>query len=425
MEANEKQFVFIISLSAVLIIFLFFYSVITPRFTGNVASDNETLNNLTEKNLSGIDFNSEGVFAIPISNNVIKLNLTGKYMLFDIMNYTNYRLFSVDDPIFITGEKPVNIGKIYGINSIKVDEIFLIFSKSMQNGKSYTLNLYNIVNSSSQIGISIDYDDNDVSETIRVNRNGYYTGSAKYAYIGSYLGDAGYLSISSPICEVKSSIGITILSVKSERKSFIDSLLKNNYYYACDFSSIINSGVYYIYVKNIGRTYYFKIDNNLSNSSFKYKSDPCFGTLYGIYANKYGCPVPVTEKFQLSNIDFEDSDLSSLKDFEIGNEYGKISYTNTSLTLYNENSKGFATPIDIDNNLLITKNYTYLDIKNLPNLNFPAILTFYNVSNSKEVLLNYKNCKECNIISFENKTLAYYITNFEFNNSENNQSNGR
>ena len=78
-----------------------------------------------------------------LSNQVIKLNISGRYDMNDVLQVFNYNITSTDDPEFSFPQFPGKIGRHffvrdfpdYSTNPMLKNEIFLVLSKKLKNNK--------------------------------------------------------------------------------------------------------------------------------------------------------------------------------------------------------------------------------------------------------------------------------------------------
>jgi hypothetical protein len=127
--------------------------------------------------------------------------------------------------------------------------------------------------------------------------------------------------------------------------------------------------------------------------------------------NKFGCPMPVNTKFDIIT-DLTNLDLGNVSDFEIGiSKYGKIRYEGKNISLIplptgggKYNGSNYSR-IDFDAGINIFQYKIELDSVNLLGMNKSAGIIFFNISFvSPKILMDGKNCTDCQIINF-NKTL--------------------
>ena len=133
--------------------------------------------------------------------------------------------------------------------------------------------------------------------------------------------------------------------------------------------------------------------------------------------NSVGCASSSTLNFttiviSTSNFDGDTTDFSNLDGDNITNitlekiEYGKIEFFG---------SINITRTINIDAYTNITSNSIAVDTTNLPELNVPAIVTFYNLTFiNPRVLKDGSTCSDsiCKIINYSNSTIIFNVTGF-------------
>jgi len=231
-----------------------------------------------------------------VSDNVIKLRINERYDMAGVINAANYVLSSSADADFSVGVSPSKVGRqfflsgfggemtpkdIWGSNYDPIVDfyIFLVFDKPLKNNNSYTLTVNNIKNSfginfTSPATINFQYDsigsNKSIAGSVKANQVGYLPVSTKIGYAGNYLGDLNELDISPTTCEVRrSSDNSLALSVAMSRRGGIDLAKEFHMFgekvYACDFSELTTSGTYFLYVPGVGRSYNFRIADDVYN----------------------------------------------------------------------------------------------------------------------------------------------------------------
>ena len=117
--------------------------------------------------------------------------------------------------------------------------------------------------------------------------------------------------------------------------------------------------------------------------------------------NMFGCALPKYKKFKNEiTTNFSKIDLLAAKDVTIGiPETGKIEFKQNVINLVGK---------DLDKYIDIQHNKITVNTARLPELNRPAIITFYNVNYQKPlILLDGVYCSECKFISYENKLFKF------------------
>ena len=136
-------------------------------------------------------------------------------------------------------------------------------------------------------------------------------------------------------------------------------------------------------------------------------SDKCPNTPRGVRVNNYGCAIPLTTKFTITN-NIDNADLNSITSFNIGNSLGRIMY-NIPVSLI----KTTGDRLDIDSHLSISKGYVSLDSTKVPELNKGATVTLYNITaTNPKIMKDGVLCTTCTIVSYTNGTLVFTVPSF-------------
>ncbi|MFM6976723.1 MAG: glycoside hydrolase family 9 protein [Sphingobacteriaceae bacterium] len=234
-----------------------------------------------------------------ISDQTIKLNIRDKYDMLDVKNISNYQISSLDDPNYSSEQNPDKVGRHfyvknfpeYSTNPVVKNEAFLILSAPLKNGKSYTLTVNNVKDLSGNnfsIPQQFNFTFNDtklINHSVKVNQVGYFTNGPKYAYIGNYLGDAGVMDCNPSGFEIKNAqTGLTVFSGYPEIRGN-DLNLSGEKVYQCNFSGFNIPGKYYVYVPGIGRSYDFKINDQVMDSVYYHTARSLFYQRCGVALN--------------------------------------------------------------------------------------------------------------------------------------------
>lgn len=135
--------------------------------------------------------------------------------------------------------------------------------------------------------------------------------------------------------------------------------------------------------------------------------DKCPYTKPGVKVNKLGCPEFKSIKY--TTPDLSDADLNSVSVLEFANNLGKISYPQGNYNL----ARNSGDAIDLDSNLNIAKGIVSLNSTQVPELNKPATITLYNITEkSPKIIRDGVECTTCKIISFTNGTLVFTVSGF-------------
>ena len=133
-----------------------------------------------------------------------------------------------------------------------------------------------------------------------------------------------------------------------------------------------------------------------------------------LFVNRLGCAMPIATKFDIKP-DFNATDINGMQNLEIGiSNIGKISYTNRGLQLLKivnrEDDR-----LDLDSSLSISQGKIELNQNTLPQLNYPATITLYNIDfNSPKILVGRIECQGCTMQSYNKsaKTLVFTVPGF-------------
>ena len=126
------------------------------------------------------------------------------------------------------------------------------------------------------------------------------------------------------------------------------------------------------------------------------------------YVNIYGCPKPIFSALLDIRPDLN-LDLKALTNLELGrSSFGKIGF-NESISLTRETSQ-----LNLDTaNISFTNKKVVLNSNALPELNKPAVITLYNITEKNpKILKDGVECTTCTITSFVNGTLTFIVDGF-------------
>ncbi|MEH0152617.1 Ig-like domain-containing protein [Limibacter armeniacum] len=246
-----------------------------------------------------------------ISNNVTYYSPT---VISEATKLSNYLLSSPDDSNYSTAKSPINLGrKSKGIEYndewqtvpyIFGHWIYIELPNAMQQGKSYTIALNNIVENKDEYTFL--YDVNKLrSETVHVNMVGFPTSGPKYAYLSQWMGDFnagvhqdGGLNLDSHAGNqfrlINYATGATAYTgtiALRKAKSFVESgnadfsptyNYSNADVWQCDFSSFSTPGEYVVAVDGIGCSFPFVIGGDATKEPFYYAMKGLFWQRQGV-----------------------------------------------------------------------------------------------------------------------------------------------
>jgi len=133
------------------------------------------------------------------------------------------------------------------------------------------------------------------------------------------------------------------------------------------------------------------------------------------YVNIYGCAMPIAAKFDIRP-DFSAVDINGLSNLELGiSQYGKVSYANKNILLVKTTAQNEDERLNLDADLNISQGKITLNQNSLPQLNFPATITLYNINFTRpQIRKGTQACDACRIISYNKntKTLVFSIPGF-------------
>ncbi|MEO0468097.1 MAG: glycoside hydrolase family 9 protein [Bacteroidota bacterium] len=208
---------------------------------------------------------------------------------------SNYSLNSPDDANYATALSPVNVGRKSKTIAQTWDTeghvfghwLYLILPSPMQAGKSYNLSLTNLNTDVSNV--SFTFDPFAIrSEAVHVNQVGYLPDARmKYGYLAEWMGDLGPLVLTDYLGNafhlVDSASGSIVFSGNIALRRDTASVAKdegsnkfgpyNSLYGSevaeADFSAFNIPGTYYLAVEGIGRSFPFRIAENVYREPFQ------------------------------------------------------------------------------------------------------------------------------------------------------------
>jgi hypothetical protein len=147
--------------------------------------------------------------------------------------------------------------------------------------------------------------------------------------------------------------------------------------------------------------------NDLDGDGVANVDDKCPNTKPGLQVNRFGCPLPIATKYTIT--DLTNTDLNAVQVFEIKNSLGRVYYNQGTYTL----AKSSGDSIDLDANVLITKNVVSLDSIKIPELNKSANITLYGVTvTTPKIMRDGAECTTCKVVSYSGGTLVFTVTGF-------------
>lgn len=218
-----------------------------------------------------------------LSNNSFKLVTKERYDMNAVSDFSQYSLRSDSDPNYSAARNPVKLGKESYVTGFEgsvggswgrdhaplvESNLYLIFDRPLKNGVSYTLTINHLSDTrgndlASPKTITFNYNDATVNGTVKASQVGYLPASPKFAYIGNYTGDAGSLTISPTECQIRNAADGSLFKTYSAAFRGNDLKLSGEMVYDCDFSDLTTVGTYYVYIPGYGKTYNFRIGNDV------------------------------------------------------------------------------------------------------------------------------------------------------------------
>ncbi len=230
------------------------------------------------------------------------------------LNKANYAISSSDDSNYTTAKNPTTVGR----KSKAVDyndewqsvpyvwghSIYIELPHAMQQGRSYTIQLNNIVENRNSV--SFVYDVNKMrSPTVHVNQIGFPSSGPKFAYLSQWMGDFNTSTHSNGGLELDSHAGnqFRLVNYATGNTVYTGTISKRmdktvqetgswdfdpekNYTHAdvwqCDFSAYTGSGEFVVAVDGIGCSYPFEIGNDVTREPFYYAMKGLFWQRQGI-----------------------------------------------------------------------------------------------------------------------------------------------
>jgi hypothetical protein len=121
--------------------------------------------------------------------------------------------------------------------------------------------------------------------------------------------------------------------------------------------------------------------------------------------NFFGCPIPNFNEFSLVSPNLTTVNLSNVPNLFVGvSNLGNINYTGQNIPLIRRVSTTYSA-VDLNSAIDILLKKISVNVTSAPELDKPALLTFYQVDSTKPVLRkNFNGCKDCRIVSYNKGT---------------------
>lgn len=244
-----------------------------------------------------------------LSSNVLRFDVADRYDTTAVKDLNKYFMTSPDDADFSTPQYASQASMHFYVedydpsdnynNPIPIvnNQVFLSFIKKMKNGKTYTLNITSVKDLAANEFASpysktfVFNDLTEITGSIKANHVGYLPTRPKFGYIGNFLGainnDIAVLPISqTPTFEIRESGSNQVVfsgtaTLRQSLSSYncngifpiadptIDRRWAGEKVYSCDFSSFKQSGSFYLYAPNYGRSYTFNIGEQVYDETYR------------------------------------------------------------------------------------------------------------------------------------------------------------
>jgi len=169
----------------------------------------------------------------------------------------------------------VNPG-VPGLNpnaTINESRLHLWLPFPMQAGKHYQVNYHDVRRDNgiypTQATTTIIYDPNIVNGSVQVNQVGYMPQAPKRAFVGNWLGTAGAMPIDQYTFQVVDAYTQAVVYQSTITPRSLHDLGSGNDVYVADFSSVTQTGRYYLNVPSIGRSYSFDIKPDVFEAVYR------------------------------------------------------------------------------------------------------------------------------------------------------------
>ena len=273
------------------------------------------------------------------NSKVLKISLSKLFDTESVTTLTNYRITSATDSMYAEAKTPIQAGYSSrgtgftqeNANSITMaHHIYLKLPTALTPGNIYTvqgtglLDNFGLPIEFPQEGLSLTYEDTQVSPHIKVNQIGYFPDAEKVGILGGWTGTLGALSVeASNFSVIDAESGDTVLTAALNLKALNEPFSGENVYHL-DFTPLQQPGSYYLSVPGFGRSYTFRIGTDIYQSVY-------FKTARALYHQRCGAAMDVhhvhhsdyarpachvdTDAFFHTNL--QDSKVSSLYNGEV------------------------------------------------------------------------------------------------------------
>ena len=206
------------------------------------------------------------------SNRVITLLFRDFDTELDTLSAKDFTLRSDADPAY---RKPVAAfrlgydrqvtGFIDDHTPVSETRLHLLFSQPLGDGLNYYLDARH----PELAGVAVAYQPRQLTGSIQVNLVGYAPHARKQAYIGNWLGSAGPMPVDARRFRIiEAGSGHSVMQGTLQLRSANDPWSGNNVYMA-DFSSLQETGDYYLQVDGLGQSDGFRIDPHIYDNVYR------------------------------------------------------------------------------------------------------------------------------------------------------------
>lgn len=213
---------------------------------------------------------------------------------------SSYTLTSTGDANYGTGVQPLRVGrksKTNGMPNWPPGEyvlehwIYLELPYPLQSGETYRVSTGNLASNVSEVAFTFDVLDLR-SEAVHVNQVGYVPAAPlKVGYVFHYMGSMGHADfnpfegndcflVDSETKQVVFTSRLTFWAQNAPDNGHGDHWIDSDVW-ACDFSSFTTPGEYYLAVEGIGRSFPFRVDDEVYR-------EPYYTSVRGFYHQRSG-----------------------------------------------------------------------------------------------------------------------------------------